>query len=301
MKHVFVMNPVSGIRNQTKEIITKVSKYIAEEDLVFYETKGRGDAICFVQEYIKNNVTDQLRFYACGGDGTLNEVINGAISGGDRVAVTNLPVGSANDFLKYFSDRDFKNYQNIIDGEVVKIDLLKINDRYCLNVFNMGFDAKVVRYQSKLKKVPFISGKMAYKLGVVCALFGKINFKMKVSIDDDLVYDGRTTIAAVANGICYGGGFYCAPLAKVNDGVLDVCLVKKVSVPTFAKLIGLYKKGLHVESEKTKKYINYYQGKKVKIESEKPIYYAIDGELITDNNINIEVLPEAINFIIARK
>ena len=300
MKHIFVMNPVSGIRNHSLEIREEVSKYLTKDELFFYETKDNGDAIDFVKRYIKENPHQQLRFYACGGDGTLNEVVNGAIGSGDLVEVANIPVGSANDFLKYYQGRDFKDFQNIINGEVVKVDVLKVNDRYCLNVFNVGFDAKVVVFQRKLKKLPLISGKMAYNLGVLCSLFGKLSYKMKVTVDDEVAYEGKTTIAAVANAICYGGGFYCAPIAQVNDGLLDICLVKKVSLPTFAKLVGIYKKGEHLESEKTKKYIYYKQAKKVSIKTERPLYYAIDGELNVSDELNIEIVPQAINFVIAK-
>ena len=300
MKHIFVMNPVSGVRNQIEEIKKEVSKYLTSDETVFYETKGHGDAIIFVSEFITAHPNQHLRFYACGGDGTLNEVVNGAIIGGDLIEVANLPIGSANDFLKYFSDRNFKNYQNIINGEVVKVDLLKINDRYGLNVFNVGFDAKVVVYQRKLKKLPLVSGKMAYKLGVVASLFGKMAHKMCVTIDDEVVYDGKTTMVAVANAICYGGGFYCTPIAKVNDGLLDACVVKKVSLPTFAKLINIYKRGEHLESEKTKDYIIYKQGQKITIEIDKPIFYAIDGELGKSNIITLEIIPCALNFVIAK-
>lgn len=301
MKHIFVMNPVSGVKNQIEEIKQEVTKYLSEDEVIFYETKGNGDATTFVNAYIVTHPEEHTRFYACGGDGTLNEVVDGAVIGGEFIEVANLPVGSANDFLKYFSDRQFNNYQNIINGEVVKVDLIKVNGRYGVNVFNTGFDAKVVVFQRKLKKLPLISGKMAYKLGVGLSLFGKLSYKMKVTVDEELIYNGKTTMVAVANAICYGGGFYCAPIAKVNDGLLDVCVVKKVTIPTFAKLVNIYKKGQHLESEKTKDYIIYKQGKKVVIEIEKPIFYAIDGELGKSNNITLEIIPQALNFVIASK
>lgn len=300
MKHIFVMNPVSGVRNQTEEIKKSVKEILSEDQVVFYETKCHGDAINFVKEFIKDNPNQKLRFYACGGDGTLNEVVNGAINGGDLIEITNLPVGSANDFLKYFPNANFKNLEDVVNGEVVKVDVLKVNDCYSLNVFNVGFDAKVVVFQRKLKRLPLVSGKMAYKLGVGVSLLGKLSHKMKVTVDDEVLYEGKSTMIAVANAICYGGGFYCAPIAKVNDGLLDVCVVKKVSIPTFAKLVNIYKKGEHLTSEKTKNYILYRQGKKVLIETEKPLSYSVDGELGKDKLLALEVIPLAINFVVAK-
>ena len=103
MKHIFVINPASGVKNRTEEITSLVKQVLSEEDYIIYETKGIGDAIIFVREFIVSHPNDSLRFYACGGDGTLNEVVNGAI-GYDNVEVTNYPIGSANDFLKYFGN-----------------------------------------------------------------------------------------------------------------------------------------------------------------------------------------------------
>lgn len=300
MRHIFVVNPASGVKNRVEEITELVKAELSEEEYIIYETKGIGDAIIYVKEFIESHPNENLRFYACGGDGTLNEVINGAI-GYPNVEVTNYPIGSANDFLKYFSDRDFKKLHNLIFGEVVKSDVIKFNERYIMNVFNIGYDAKVVELQRKFKRWPLVSGNFAYTMGVIFALLGKRCHKMKVTIDDELFFDGKVTMVAVANSICYGGSYHCAPLAKIDDGILDVCVVKKVSIPTFAGLAKIYQKGEHLENEKAKKYIAYKQGKKVQIEIDKPISYSIDGELGKSNNIVLEVINNEINFVIPKQ
>lgn len=297
MKHVFVINPASGVKNSGPEIIEKVKELLEEDEYVIYETKGQGDAIVFTKEFIETHLNDELRFYACGGDGTLNEVVNGAI-GYPNVQVTNYPVGSANDFLKYFEDRDFHNLEALINGEVVSTDVIKFNERYIINVFNVGYDAKVVDLQRKFKRWPLVSGNFAYTLGVIFALLGKMAHKMKIKVDDEVLYDGKVTMVAVANSICYGGSYHCAPLAKIDDNILDVCVVKKVTIPTFAKLAKIYQKGEHLTSEKTKNYIAYKQGKNVQIEIEKPLIYSIDGELGSSNNIVLEIIGKSINFVI---
>ena len=300
MRHIFVVNPASGVKNRKEEIIDLVKQELPEEEYIIYETKDVGDAIIYVKEFIETHMNENLRFYACGGDGTLNEVINGAI-GYENVEVTNFPIGSANDFLKYFEGYDFKNMHDLIHGCAVKSDVIKFNERYILNVFNIGYDAKVVELQRKFKKWPLISGNFSYTLGVIFALLGKRCHKMKVTIDDELFYDGKVTMVAVANSICYGGSYHCAPLAKIDDALLDVCVVKKVSIPTFAKLAKIYQKGEHLNNEKTKDYIIYKQGSKVQIEIEKAISYSVDGELGKSNNVVLEVLNKQINFVIPCK
>lgn len=299
MRHIFVINPASGVKNRTEEIKELVKHELEEDEYIIYETKGVGDAIIYVKEFIESHPNEELRFYACGGDGTLNEVVNGAV-GYDNVEVTNYPVGSANDFLKYFEDRDFKNLHELIHGEVVKSDVIKFNERYIINVFNIGYDAKVVELQRKFKRWPLVSGNFAYTLGVIFALMGKRCHKMKVTIDDEVFYDGKVTMVACANSVCYGGSYHCAPLAKIDDDICDVCIVKKVSIPTFAKLAKIYQKGDHLTNEKAKKYIAYKQGKKVQIEIDKPTSYSIDGELGKSNNVVLEVLHNVINFVIPK-
>ena len=123
---------------------------------------------------------------------------------------------------------------------------------------------------------------------------------MKVTIDDEVFYDGKVTMVACANSVCYGGSYHCAPLAKIDDDICDVCIVKKVSIPTFAKLAKIYQKGDHLTNEKAKKYIAYKQGKKVQIEIDKPTSYSIDGELGKSNNVVLEVLHNVINFVIPK-
>lgn len=297
MKHIFVINPASGVKNRTQDIIDLVKQELKENEYLIYETKGTNDATLFVKKYISEHPNEELRFYACGGDGTLNEVVNGAI-GHENVEVTNYPIGSANDFLKYFDDRDFTNLHNLINGEVVKSDAIKYEDRYIINVFNIGYDAKVVELQRKFKRWPLVSGGFAYKLGVFFALLGKRCHHMKVTIDDEVFYDGKVTMVACANSVCYGGSYHCAPLAKIDDNILDVCVVKKVSIPTFAKLAKIYQRGEHLENEKAKKCISYKQGKKVLIEVDAETSYSIDGELGKSNNVLLEIVNSAINFVI---
>ena len=196
------------------------------------------------------------------------------------------PIGSGNDFLKYFgSAEDFLNFNNLINGSNRKVDILKFNDRYVCNIFNVGLDANVVHYQRKLKKWPLMSGKSAYNLGVAFSLLRKLNHKYIIKVDGEVIYNDKVTLCAICNAKCYGGGYYCAPLAKVDDGILDVCFVKKVSRLTFAKLVKIYKAGKHLEDPRVIPYIGYKQGKVVEIEIKKPLYYSIDGELGKTNKI----------------
>lgn len=297
MKHVFVINPTAGKRDITKKLKEEIFSLLSEDDCDIHITRSTLDARNYVKEYCLNHENEKIRFYSCGGDGTLNEVINGAY-GFNNVSVACYPSGSGNDFVKYFAKKDkFLNIKNLINGDEIVVDLLKLNDRYVINVFNLGFDADVAERMIKYKRLPFITGKGAYILGIIVSFFNKLTTEMEVRVDDSLVYEGSGVLAAVSNAICYGGGFYCSPKALVDDGLLDFIAVKKISRIKFLKFIKFYKQGTHLEEEKLKDYIVYKRGHKVSIKTKKPANYAIDGEMGKANSLNIEIVPKAIKFV----
>lgn len=299
MKHVIIINPVAGVKNEVSKIKSTVDEAFVGLDYEIYVTTKEGDATRFVKEYLQN-YHEKVRFYACGGDGTLNEVANG-IGINQNVELTAYPIGSGNDFLKMFGKiEDFLDFKALINGTEVITDLLKNDNKYCVNIFNIGLDANVAYHQKRLKKLPFVSGKQAYNLGVICALLQKLNHKYQIYVDDKLIYDGKVTLCAIANGICYGGGYYCAPIANPSDGLVDVCYVKKVSRIVFAKLVKVYKEGKHLVTKGLEKYIGYVQGKKVEIKIDKSLHYSLDGEIGKTDKLTIEVIPKALHFIIPK-
>lgn len=301
MKHLFIINPKAGVKDQSQILSQEIEALKDKIDYTIYITKGYGDDKVFVKDYLMNHPNEEVTIYACGGDGTLYGVINGAF-GHQNARITCVPIGSGNDFLKYYGEASkFRRIENLIDGEAKTIDLLRLNNQYIANVFNMGFDSKVVVKQANIKKWPLMTGKGAYNLGVFFSLLGKMGYKCKLTIDDELVYNGKMTLCAIANAKCYGGGYYCCPKAKTDDGLLDVCFVKKVSRITFAKLVGSYKAGTHLENPKIQKYLIYRQGKKVNLEIEKTLPYSADGEIGYSNNVSLELIPQAIQFVIPKE
>lgn len=299
MKHIIIINPKAGVNNEPAKIKENVEKNFVGLEYEIYFTKGPKDATNFVRNYLSNN-NDEVRFYSCGGDGTLNEIANGMI-GFDNAQLACYPIGSGNDFIKYFGKvESFLDFQALINGDVVVTDILKFNERYVVNIFNVGLDANVVVFQRKFKKLPLISGKGAYNLGVVASLLRKISHKCKVKVDGEELYNGKMTLCAICNAKCYGGGYYCAPKAVVDDGLVDICMVKKVSRFTFAKLVKDYKAGKHLDNPKFKPYVLYKQGRVVEMEIEKPLYYSIDGETGKSSSIKIEVVPKALRFVVPK-
>ncbi len=294
MQHYFIINPAAGKPKGKENLLTAINSAAISEDISYkiYETTAKGDATRFVESRC-NTVTDEtLRFYACGGDGTLNEVINAAAHF-PNAEVAVIPVGTGNDFVKNFSNQKFfMNLKRQIRGSVVKIDLLKFKGKYCVNVMNIGLDCAVAEKMSQIKRSPLVPSKMAYIFALVSAFFKKYGSRFKVTLDDETPLQDEYLLAAFGKGSYYGGGFKSLPCAVADDGYIDVCIAKKISRAAFLKCVGKYKKGEHLDLP----FITYKKCKKIHFECDEPMGVSVDGEIIQENNFDIEVVPRALSF-----
>ena len=297
MKHIFIVNPKSRKKDSTEYIRTFLKENHKNLNYEIYNTKGIKDAT----QYVKNiceNTKEEIIFYACGGDGTLNEVVNGAY-GYENKYVTVYPCGSGNDFVKVFGKTNhFKDLSKLINGKPRKIDLLKVNNTYTVNMCNLGFDASVAYNMGKFRKWPLVTGGGAYNLALVYSLVFKMKHKCKIKVDGEIIYDGVMLLSALGNGLCCGGGYYCLPKASVEDGLIDAVFVKKISRIKFISLVKKYKDGTYIDCPKYDKYIIFKKCKEVELVSEKDITYSLDGECGLEKQIKINIEPKAINFIV---
>ena len=302
MRHIFVINPAAGKNDKEKQIREELSKYEGQFDFEIYVTKCRGDGCTFTRNYLETHDKSEIyRFYACGGDGSLHDVVNGAV-GFPNAEVACYAAGSGNDFIKNFGNGpEFRDLPSLIKGKAKKIDVLKVDNNYCVNILSFGFDGEVTFAMHRYKKWPGVSGAMAYNLAAVSSLLFKMSCPLKVTIDGEKIFDDKGLLVAVGNGFCYGGGFYCTPEAKVDDGLIDVCLVKKISRFKAAGLMKVYKSGEHLHNPKLKDLIVYKKCHTVVLESPKPVAYQVDGETYRETKINISLLPSALNFVIPEK
>ena len=143
MKYVFIINPRAGAEDNKEQIRAAVSRLEEKADCELYTTRGVGDATKFVRWYCEEHPGEAVRFIACGGDGTVNEVFNGAV-GQENVSVACYPCGSGNDFVKAFGGAErFLDIEALVKAPTRKLDLLKVGDRYANNVVNFGFDTTV--------------------------------------------------------------------------------------------------------------------------------------------------------------
>ncbi len=296
MRHIFIINPVAGKGNYQQDIENNINNFLKNKEIEYeiYYTKFKGDINDFVISKCKDEVSTV--FYACGGDGTLHEVINAARNF-KHVSIGVIPCGSGNDFVKNFENSNyFQNIDAQIQGQTVSLDLVKANEEYAVSVCNVGFDADAAFNMHKFKKIPFITGSGCYILSVFYCLLKPLGKNLNVVIDGSSELKGSFLLGVIANGHSYGGGYKCAPLAEVNDGIMDMCFVYKISRLKIISLIKSYKAGDHLESLKFKKYITYKKCKHVKIVSKEIVTLCIDGENYACDEFDFEIVPNALNF-----
>lgn len=298
MRHLFVINPVAGKYDRSVEIIQKI-KARMESAGFEYEcavTKAPMDAAQIVHRAARTG--EELRVYACGGDGTLNEAVNGA-AGFKNAAVTHLPIGSGNDFIKMFGDdaRRFSDLDELLDCESSELDLIDSNGRLCLNICSAGLDARIGTDINRFKRLAFVSGGGAYLLSTLYHVIKGVHQEFLVSIDGRR-FDGRFTMIVAANGRFYGGGFHAVPDAEPDDGKIDFILVKAVSRLQVAGMINDYKAGKYA---KYPEIFTHVMGADMELEHPAAdMSINIDGELIRTRKLSLRLSDKKVRIFYPR-
>lgn len=296
MRHVFIINPNSGKSESKEDLLNQLEKYKDKLDYEIVTTNTKQEVNTFIKNYC-SNYKDEVIFYACGGDGTINEVAS-SIVGIKNAILSCYPCGSGNDFVKVYGGKDkFLNLDNLINGEEIKIDIMRVNDKYAINVTNFGFDAYACDVANRVRRKKLIGGKHSYTTGIVAAIFKSMKNKHKIYLDGKLVNDGNILLSTIANGKYIGGAYCCAPYSDNQDGLLEVTIVKPMSIFKFARMIGSYKNGTHLKNKKFRNQLKYKKASKVVIESDKEFRICLDGEIYLGKKFEIINLKQCIRFI----
>jgi len=310
MKHYFFINPMAGQGKGIEELKAEIQK-TAEElqlDCEIYMTKCVGDGEKQARKIAEALNGAPARFYACGGDGTNNEIINGSM-GFDNIALGCVPIGTGNDMVRNFPGAgDFLSIKSQLLGEVHNIDVMKYRGKingfkkegYCVNMFNIGLDCDVVALTARLKKKPFIAGSMAYLLAVGGMFLQKKPINLQLIENDRLMVDGEVLLVAIANGAYCGGGMNTSPQSSMTDGVFDLNIVKNVTRREFLNLFPKYKAGTHLQVPDIDKVITIKRCDKLTmIPKQKNFFICIDGEVnLAEERIDFEIVPRACPFIV---
>lgn len=300
IKHLFIINPSAGKKNGAEKLIRDINSYFDRHPDEKYEiklTEKKGDAKSFAKLAAKDG--GEVRVYACGGDGTFHEAVNGAV-GFENVSVCPVPLGSGNDFIRTFEDIPRERFLDIaacVTAGTVPCDLMRVGDVYGVNLISVGLDAVTCKRQGYVKRLPFVSGGTAYKLALASAFITSMKSEISFEADGELFDTGDRFVAlgVIGNGRWYGGGFKAAPYGDISDGLLELVTVRSISRFTFLRYVGMYKRGEHIEGMP---YVRYTRCRKVRITAKKPVPIQIDGESFEMANPEIELIPNALKLIL---
>lgn len=291
MRKIKIVNPAAGQGD--------AAKYAEKGDTAeIYYTKCIGDAESYCTEILAKE--PETHFIVYGGDGTVNEVVNGIMkaNAGDKALLSVIPVGTGNDLVRSFE----KN------NTVHTLDVIKYSGRYAINLINIGFDCSVAAEAARLKTKPLISGSGAYIGGILTSIFKNYGEHIKVTVGgingkehETQTLEGDYLLCVIGNCSYYGGGFRAAPLASYNDGLLDILLVKKLPRRLFLSLVGDYKKGKHITEDgrpikKFEKYLTYMRCTSITVEGITSV--CADGEVRPAGRLVAEILKGQIRLMI---
>lgn len=296
MKHIFIINPYAGKKDQTARIYKMADRLREKHGLVCscLLTDRPGGATDLARKLAETG--EEIRVYACGGDGTISEVANG-LAGFPNAAMSCIPVGTGNDFLKNFGSNAalFHDAENLWDGDQQALDLIDCNGHLCVTIACCGIDARVAESVHRFSKTPALSGKGSYIASIALNFLGSaITRKWSVSLDGAAPQEDNYALVSLCNGRYYGGGFFPVPEARMDDGILHAVVIRNVSHLDFIRLVGPYSKGEH--KALPPKLIQVVPAKEIHITANEDISVCLDGECSRCRDVVMRLSDKKVNF-----
>lgn len=290
MKHVFILNPKAGKYN-VEQLKCRIDEVFIEYDYVIEVTKEEKDASAIAKRYAQTGL--DLCLYACGGDGTIHEVVNGMyLYPNAKLAI--FPIGTGNDFIKTFDaycQEDFLNMHHYKNPYFVKCDVLQVGEYIGINTVSFGLDVAIAKNVAHFKSLPLLKGVVPYYLSLLYSMSTSLSHAYRILLDHKNYDKKEYTFVVAGNGRYYGGGFCPAPNASINDGVMDICMISKVTRRKIIALAGKYKQGKHTQY---KDLVCMHKAKHLQILSDDKVSVNIDGEVKEMINPTITILPAQI-------
>ncbi|CDZ75430.1 diacylglycerol kinase catalytic subunit [Peptoniphilus sp. ING2-D1G] len=294
MKKLFILSTKAGYKNFIdfgNNIYETYRSNNRIKELEIQKTLHKNHAGELAKNFAAEN-SDGI-IYVCGGDGSLNEVANSIF--GTDTSLGLIPMGTANDFSKNFNYKNFK-IEDTFAPDLEHIDMIKINEKYCLNIMSLGFDTVILNTAYEiLEKCPGLQSS-AYLLSVLKSLKNieteRLYMNLTLETGDEIDVKGNFIISALCNGSYYGSGFNPAPTADLSDGLLNLITLEETPFFKLIPLIFKYRKGTHLNDKRVKEYIV----KKGIIKSDKKIIANIDGEIFKSDVFDFEIIENAITF-----
>lgn len=296
-----ILNPVAGGgagRRHVAEITRELGARGIEPQ--FLQTPGPGTALSLARAQA---LAGAKLLVVAGGDGTIHEVANGLLQASLEGSCTLglIPVGTGNDFVKVVPGAGTRRaaYDTIAGGRRVLYDVGRArwldHQEYFVNGMGTGIDVEVVRQMHRMPQLP---GPLKYLLALFKALFRFQPVTLRAHIDDQVI-ERRLMIIALGNGVCQGGGFYLAPDARPDDGLLDLCMVHELNWPGIARVLPRILKG----TQRGDPAVDMRTARRIRLETldGSSLFFHLDGELREPAGLRaleIEVVPQALAVLV---
>lgn len=288
MLYIFVING----REDKAFIMDDLMPQLKEVSIKYeiYKTTGEGDATRYVRMYCDFHREETVCFVACGGTGTLSEVVNGVI-GFENKSVALLAYGSGNNFTLHFPGRNFRSVKDMIDGETQVSDVIKCNNDYSINVINLGFDSMAAYWGAQF----ILKGKdKPYLRGTVRSIILHRFNNYRITVDGERLTRGTTMFCTIANASHYGQNYKCAPNAVIDDGLMEVEVNRSTTLLAFVIMYRFFKDGRHVTNAFCRRRMKFRSARHVEISSKSLIYLCVDGETVASRHFDIDVIDKAV-------
>lgn len=289
-----ILNPFAGKGKAFRSIRT-IEKYFQkfqiEYDMQITDSPKQATEIALqgANQGIENII-------AAGGDGTINEVLNGIMKSEnpEKINLGIIAIGGGNDFVKNldYPQKIEKQIKILKNCDTKKVDIGKIENHYFINTLGLGFDAQVATTYSKSN---LLNGFIGYLIAVLLTLIRCRSYLVKIFANDKTITKNALFIT-VGNGKCCGGKFHLTPNAKIDDGLFDFCIIDKISRRKIVKLLPKTIKGEHTNFP----VVTMLKGKEINIKSNEDLPVYMDGEipeLKNRKNIDIKILSKKISLI----
>ncbi|NMA49180.1 MAG: YegS/Rv2252/BmrU family lipid kinase [Tissierellia bacterium] len=294
MKRIkLIINPASGRQSMEKKI-DNLCKYLLDDGYILgkFFTEKKYDAMFAAKEACSG---DFDLIVACGGDGTVNEVVKGIMTSEKKLPLAILAGGTVNDFANYLEmpKTAVGFYKLIKRNEQVDVDIGKVNDGYFVNVVAGGLLTKIA-YQA-ISDMKAVLGRLAYYLEALKEIASEgldpVNVKI---VSEEFVSEEKILLFVVSNSSSIGGFKKLAPEASILDGLLDVVLIKNADLAELANIFVNVLTGEHIRHPK----VTYYKTRELTINSQNNIFIDIDGEFGGELPVHFKVMPKGLKILV---
>lgn len=286
--YVFVVNPISG-NGRGSEVWQYIQKRLMEERVPYYVffTKAAHEATEKVKEIIKQIRPNAV--VAIGGDGTVHEVGNALVK--TQIPLGFIPAGTGNDFaLAHQIPMDIEwAFQRILRHQAYWMDTADLGGKRMIGFMGSGFDGKVAKVINESKRKRWL-GRLTYGIEALRTLKTFKPERMVIQIDDQTVEYDNVWFIAVANIPNYAGGMKICPQAQMDDGWLDICLVRDLDPKDFVRVFPTVYQGKHIHHPS----VVFHRGKKIELLSDSGFISHVDGEIYPEKTWSIQILPKSL-------